>query len=352
MRLLPKSIKNILVTGGCGFIGGRLIRRLILDDNLNIFNLDKIGYASDLTSHNKYLKNIRSHQAKYTLIKSDLSNLKDTKHAIKLSNPDIVFHFAAESHVDRSISNPEIFVKSNVIGTFNLLEALKFHWESLSPIRKKKFKLLHISTDEVFGSLNLNDELLFNENSPYKPSSPYASSKSASDHFVKAWYYTYGLPVIISNCSNNYGPYQFPEKLIPLTILNAKNNKEISIYGNGNNIRDWIFVEDHINALLQLIVKGQIGESYCIGGGEQKTNNEIVQIICSIFDEIKPLNAPHIKLKKFIKDRPGHDMKYGVDNNKITNETGWKPTYSFKQAIRITIDWYLKNIDWCKQSYR
>ena len=344
MIKFPESTKNILVTGGCGFIGGALIRRLLEGTKLKIFNLDKIGYASNLYLPKQTSEDISSQTNRYQLLKVNLSDKKATQDAIKLVSPDIVFHLAAESHVDKSISGPEIFIKSNIIGTFNLLESLREYWEFLPSKRKNNFLILHISTDEVFGSLG--EDGLFSEESPYNPRSPYSASKASSDHLVKSWYYTYGLPSIITNCSNNYGPRQFPEKLIPLVILNSISNKEFPIYGDGKNIRDWIYVEDHIDALLKIITKGKVGSSYCIGGNEEKTNDEIVEIICKLLDKYHQVGSPHIKLKKYIKDRPGHDRRYGVDTKKIIDELGWKPKYKFEEGIAITIKWYLKNIDW------
>ncbi len=342
----PFPIRKVLVTGGGGFIGGSLIRMLLKNTNFEIFNIDKLGYASNLDSIQSLLSEKGISHKRYHFIHADLVNLDDIKEAISLSDPDLVFHLAAESHVDKSISNPTNFIQSNIIGTYNLLEAIRYHWSKISSERKSQFRLLHVSTDEVFGSLQSND--LFSECSRYDPRSPYSATKAASDHLVRAWYYTYGIPIIITNASNNFGPWQFPEKLIPLTIFNGISNNPIKIYGDGLNIRDWIFVEDHTRFLLRVILKGRIGETYCIGGEQQKTNNEIVELICELLDEKIKSNAPHIRLKTFIQDRQGHDRKYGIDNKKLINEIGNIEYTDFNLAMNLTVNWYLNNIDWCK----
>ena len=347
MIKFQESIKNVLVTGGCGFIGGVLVKRLLQETNLKIFNLDKVGYASNLDITHKETKAISNNSNRYQFLKVNLTDRSATQDAIELISPDIVFNLAAESHVDTSISMPEIFIESNIIGTFNLLESLRSHWINLPTKRKDNFLILHISTDEVFGSLGKNG--LFSEISPYNPRSPYSASKASSDHLVKSWYYTYGLPSIITNCSNNYGPWQFPEKLIPLVILNSINNKRFPIYGDGRNIRDWIYVEDHIDALFKVILNGEVGSTYCIGGNDEKTNEEIVSIICRLLDKYHPMGKPHIRLKNYVKDRLGHDKRYGVDTSKVTAETGWRPQYKFEEGIDITVKWYLQNIDWCER---
>ena len=344
MNYFPNSIKNILITGGSGFIGSAMVMRLLNNTSLNIFNLDKLGYANNEEIFYECKKSKR-----YILIKADLTSLEDTIEAIKLSDPDLVFHFAAESHVDRSINNPKIFIDNNINGTFNLLEALIRHWESLESKRKEQFRLLHISTDEVFGSLGNTG--LFSEQSPYNPRSPYSATKAASDHLVKAWNHTYGLPVLITNSSNNYGPRQFPEKLIPVIIKNAISNKEIPIYGDGTNIRNWIFVEDNIDALIQVILHGKIGHSYCIGGEEEKTNNEIVDMVCQSLDNYNKKNSPHKRFKNYIIDRKGHDERYALDNRKIQNELNWSPSYNLTRGIDITVKWYLNNLDWLKSKF-
>ncbi len=337
-----KAFNRILITGGSGFIGGTLVRRLLKEKNLKIFNIDKLGYASNFDMFNEKL-----YLDRYKVLKIDLSNFEDTKTAIKLINPDIVFHLAAESHVDRSISGPRKFLESNVIGTFNLLEALRSHWELLSPTRKDFFRLIHISTDEVFGSLGPDG--FFSEESPYNPSSPYSATKAASDHLVKSWNRTYGIPIIITNSSNNFGPGQFPEKFIPVIILNALLSKPIPIFGDGKNIRDWLYVEDHIDALIKISLTGKVGDSYCIGGQKEKSNEEIVNVICELLDRENYLNAPHNRFKIYIKDRLGHDKRYAIDTKKIKEEVNWVPKHDFLEALSFTVKWYLNNIDWCKK---
>ncbi len=333
-----------LVTGGCGFIGKSLVFKLLASERNIIFNLDKLNYSSSIEPINSFcaIKNIKNH----FFLKVDLSNKDATFKAVQDSNPDIIFHLAAESHVDRSISKPGEFIKSNVIGTFNLLEASLKHFRSLSTERKNKFKFIHISTDEVFGSLNENGR--FSEISCYDPRSPYSASKASSDHFVKAWFHTFNLPIIVSNCSNNYGPWQFPEKFIPKVICNALQNKEIPIYGEGKNVRDWLFVDDHIDALILLARVGEVGESYCIGGNSEKSNNELVTDICRILDKKYPNKFPHNKLIKYVKDRPGHDKRYSINFDKIKNKHGWEPSYDFKKGLLKTVEWYIKNISWAK----
>ena len=336
----PESLKNILITGGSGFIGGTLVRRLMKETNSKIFNLDKLGYASNPDVHSKYKDDDR-----YQLLNIDLFNLEETKAAIKLTDPDIIFHLAAESHVDKSIIFPRTFLESNVIGTFNLLEAVMPHWESLSTERRTSFRFIHVSTDEVFGSLGHKG--YFSEDSPYNPSSPYSATKAASDHIVRSWYQTYGLPSIITNSSNNFGAWQLPEKLIPMIIMNAISNKPIPIYGDGKHIRDWIYVEDHINALIKVALHGRVGDSYCIGSNQEKTNEEILELICGLLDLRSKLNAPHNKLKVYVDDRLGHDRRYAINSKKIRHELNWYPKYDFKDAISTTVSWYLENIQWC-----
>ena len=335
--------KRILITGGAGFIGSNLIIRLIKGSSSIIFNLDKLGYASNLEpieeNLNKTNKNIKN---RYQLLKVDLSNPIETAKAVKKADPDLIMHLAAESHVDKSIFYPDSFIKSNIIGTFNLLNSSKDHYENLSLKRKLDFRFLHVSTDEVFGSLDSLDSInSFSENSPYDPRSPYSASKASSDHLAKACYHTYNFPVIITNCSNNFGPYQFREKLIPMTILNAINLKSIPIYGDGKNIRDWLFVEDHIDALLLALSKGKLGQSYCIGANSEKENIELVRIICQELDNLIPKNKPHFDLVEFIEDRKGHDRRYSINAKKIKEELRWVPKFSFKEALKLTINYYL-----------
>ncbi|WP_269606492.1 dTDP-glucose 4,6-dehydratase [Prochlorococcus marinus] len=342
MISFPEPINRILVTGGSGFIGGTLVRRILKETTHKVFNLDKLSYASNLdVVNNEFDLN------RYQLLNIDLANKEDTKNAIDLIDPDIVFHLAAESHVDRSILGPRIFLEANMIGTFNLLESVFQHWESLELSRKDSFRFIHVSTDEVFGSLGPIG--LFSEDSPYKPSSPYSATKAASDHLVKSWFHTYGLPTIITNSSNNFGAWQLPEKLIPVIIMNAISQKPIPIYGDGKNIRDWIYVEDHIDALLKVALNGRVGDSYCIGANQEKSNEEIVELICELLDSHNKSNAPHSRFKVFVKDRPGHDRRYAIDNKKIIQELDWCPKHDFSKAILITIEWYLSNLDWCKK---
>ncbi len=336
------NFNRILVTGGAGFIGGTLIRKLLNDTNAIIFNVDNLSYAADLSSIN----NLANSKERHFHLNVNLNNEGETREAIREANPDIIFHLAAESHVDRSILSPKVFINSNIIGTFNLLEASRYQWENLSDERKEKFKFIHISTDEVFGSLNSFDK--FKENSKYDPRSPYSASKAASDHLVRAWFHTYQLPTIITNCSNNYGPFQFPEKLIPLTILKALEDKRIPIYGDGENIRDWLYVDDHIDALILVSQEGKVGETYCIGDNNEKNNNYIVKEICTILDKRIPKNITYSNLIEFVKDRPGHDKRYAIDSTKIKEKLGWKPKINLHDGLVKTIEWYIKNRNWCE----
>ena len=337
-----EKFKNILVTGGAGFIGGALIRKIISLYDCNILNIDKFGYASDLSGINL----IESAEKLHRHLRLDLINKNELENVFEKFKPNLVIHLAAESHVDRSINNPYSFIESNIIGTFNLIETSCKYWESLDSKNKSIFKFHHVSTDEVYGTLPKNS--FFNENSRYSPRSPYSASKAASDHIVMSWYHTYGLPVVITNCSNNYGPYQFPEKLIPLTILKALSGEEIPIYGDGSNQRDWLFVEDHIDAILKSINSSKTGLTYCIGGNSVKTNLQTVESICTILDNLKPSQKPYKELISFVKDRPGHDKRYAIDTSKIKSELNWEPNYSFENGLEITINWYLKNLDWCR----
>jgi len=331
-----------LVTGGAGFIGGALVRRLINDKSNYVFNLDKLGYASNLESINNFVK-INNFE-NYTFLKIDLLDKEALFKAIEEVKPDFIMHLAAESHVDRSIEEPNLFLESNVIGTFNLLNAAKKYWSGLAKNKKDKFRLLHISTDEVFGSLGAKGS--FNEKTPYDPRSPYSATKASSDHLVRAWFHTFGLPILITNCSNNFGPWQFPEKLIPLVINKAFNGDKIPLYGDGLNIRDWLYVEDHIDGLLLVIKKGKIGESYCIGGFGERTNKYIVEFICEIMDKRQPKNQPHANLIEYVQDRPGHDRRYSVDSSKIRNELGWKLNNTLEKSLENTVVWYLNNYEW------
>ena len=358
MKIDDKDLKKIMITGGAGFIGSSLIRFLIKETNDQILNIDKLTYASNLQS----LKSINDNP-RYQFIQGDICDKKIVSKLFKDFQPDLVMHLAAESHVDRSIDGPSDFVQTNVIGTLVMLESAREYWNNQ---KKKNFLFHHISTDEVYGSLNETD--LFTEQSNYDPSSPYSASKASSDHLVRAWHRTYGLPIIITNCSNNYGPYQFPEKLIPLIILNALDGKPLPVYGNGQNIRDWLYVEDHVDALYSVVNNGKIGETYNIGGHNEKTNIEVVNTICEILDELVPLKLKEEKnddkilnpqsstksiqtykdLITFVNDRPGHDFRYAIDASKIQKELNWTPKHSFKSGIKKTIEWYLNNLNWCK----
>ena len=338
---------NILITGGGGFIGGAVIRKLLKESNWKIYNLDKIGYASDLTSIENTILTLDSEkQERHELLKVDLTNSSATFEAVKYADPDLIMHLAAESHVDRSIKGPEIFIRSNILGTFNILEATRDHYDRLSFDRKNKFRFLHISTDEVFGSLGKKGK--FNEDSQYEPRSPYSASKASSDHLVNAWLHTFGIPAVVTNCSNNYGPWQYPEKLIPKTIISALHNSKIEIYGNGENIRDWLFVDDHVEGLLEVLINGKIGEKYCIGGNEEKTNNEIATIICDYLDSVCPRNDTFKSLITYVEDRKGHDLRYSIDTDKINRVLSWKPKLTFNKGIKKTIDWYIKNLKWAE----
>ena len=349
------SIKNVykerfprvLVTGGAGFIGSCLIRNLLKITKSKIFNLDKLSYSSDLSSIDSTIQKFQIDQKRYEHLYLNLENVDDLNKGIKIADPDLIFHLAAESHVDRSIDTPKPFIKNNIIGTLNLLESTNNHYQSLSDIRKKSFRLINISTDEVFGSLDSDG--LFNEKSQYNPTSPYSASKASSDHLVNAWFHTYGLPTITTNCSNNFGPWQFPEKLIPLTIFKALSNQSIPLYGNGKNIRDWLFVEDHVEALLKISFLGIPGQKYCIGGSKEITNLEIVENICKNLDILRPINFSYKELIRFVADRPGHDYRYAINSRKIEEEISWKSNTEFSSALEKTIIWYLENESWSKE---
>lgn len=340
-------MKKIIITGGAGFIGSALIRYLI-NKKLTILNLDKLTYSGNLDN----LKNFVT-KKKYSFIKVDIQNSKKVSKIIEDYQPDFIFNLAAETHVDRSIDNPISFIKTNIFGTYTLLESARKYWNKLSPHKKSKFRFLHISTDEVYGDLK-NNRKFFSETTSYMPSSPYSSSKASSDHLVSAWYRTYGLPTIITKCSNNYGPFQYPEKLIPLIILNALDYRKLPVYGSGNQIRDWLHVNDHVKALWLIINKGQIGQSYNIGGNNQKKNIEVVKKICVYLDKhIKPKKKSKIKsyfdLVCYVKDRPGHDFRYAINCNKLKKELNWYPEYNFSSGLEDTVLWYRENINWCKK---
>ena len=337
-------MKNkILITGGAGFIGSAVVRQYIAETDFTVINLDKLTYAGNLQSLTAVSGN---HQ--YRFEKVDICDAVEVARVFREHQPDVVMHLAAESHVDRSITGPAAFMQTNIVGTYILLEAARTYWNGLEGEHKVGFRFHHISTDEVFGSLG--ESGLFTEETPYEPNSPYSASKAASDHLVRAWHHTYGLPVITTNCSNNYGPYHFPEKLIPLMILNAVNGKPLPVYGNGDNIRDWLYVDDHARALRLVLEKGKPGETYNIGGFNEKTNLEVVRTICEILDELRPQNAPYARLITFVKDRPGHDHRYAIDAGKIL-KLGWQIEYTkekFQQGLTETIAWYKNNEIWVK----
>lgn len=334
---------KILVTGGAGFIGGEVIRQAI-DLGHTIINIDKLTYASN-TDSLKYLENDEA----YTFFNSDICNFEELVGIFKKEQPDSVMHLAAESHVDNSIHNPETFIHTNIVGTFNLLQASRNYFECLNEIRKAIFKFHHISTDEVYGDLRI-EEPAFTESNSYQPSSPYSASKASSDHFVRAWHRTYNLPIVITNCSNNYGPWQHPEKLIPRLILKALNGEPLPVFGNGMQIRDWLHVSDHAKALLRVIQDGKIGETYNIGGHNEKKNIDVIMTICSLLEEFapkKPFNVNKYEdLITFVDDRLGHDNRYAVDASKIQRDLNWTPDETFESGIRTTVKWYVDNMDW------
>ncbi|QEY59425.1 dTDP-glucose 4,6-dehydratase [Pseudomonas sp. C27(2019)] len=368
---------KILVTGGAGFIGSAVIRHIIKNTQDSVVNLDKLTYAGNLESLTEVSDNPR-----YTFEQVDICDRAELDRVFQQHQPDAVMHLAAESHVDRSIDGPAEFIQTNIVGTYTLLEAARAYWNELNSERKQAFRFHHISTDEVYGDLPhpndndeclmVNDELnddsnnsklniqhstlpLFLETTAYAPSSPYSASKASSDHLVRAWLRTYGFPTLITNCSNNYGPYHFPEKLIPLVILNALEGKPLPIYGKGDQIRDWLYVEDHARALYKVVIEGKIGETYNIGGHNEKTNLEVVETICEILDELAPmydrghpLNIKHSSLIIHVSDRPGHDRRYAIDSSKMAKELNWQPIETFESGIRKTIQWYLDNQQWCK----
>jgi len=350
-------MKKILVTGGAGFIGSAVIRYILAETKCEVINVDKLTYAGNLQS----LPNVDIDN-RYTFAQADICDALAITELLEFHQPDAVMHLAAESHVDRSIDGPAEFIQTNIIGTYNLLELTKKYWLSLTGSKKQGFRFHHISTDEVYGDLG-DSGLLFTEKTSYDPSSPYSASKASSDHLVRAWHRTYGFPCIITNCSNNYGPYHFPEKLIPLVILNALEGKSLPVYGDGSQIRDWLFVEDHARALFTVVTEGKIGETYNIGGHNEKQNIDVVETICTILDEEAPISAnpnfdfnnsfnpplsSYSQLICFVKDRPGHDLRYAIDASKIEKELNWLPKYTFDTGIRKTVLWYLNNKKWCQ----
>jgi dTDP-glucose 4,6-dehydratase len=341
----------ILVTGGAGFIGSNFILRQMREETASILNLDKLTYAGNPRN----LESVAS-EARYEFVQGDIGDRKLVRQLLAEHEPDAIVHFAAESHVDRSIRGPDDFIRTNVDGTFALLEETRAYWTTLEQDEKTRFRFLHVSTDEVYGSLGPNDSP-FTETTPYAPNSPYAASKASSDHLVRAYHHTYGLPTLTTNCSNNYGPFQFPEKLIPLMILNAHDGKPLPVYGDGKNVRDWLYVEDHCAAIAAVLDLGRPGETYNIGGWNEKPNIEIVETICDLVDEMAPgYPGSRRDLITFVKDRPGHDRRYAMDAQKIDREFGWKPKETFESGIRKTVHWYLEHDEWVKSvtsgSYR
>ena len=335
--------KTLLVTGGAGFIGSAVIRYLVSSTDFEVVNVDCLTYAGNLDS-----LSIAARNPRYHFEKVDIRDAAEVARLFAQYHPEGVMHLAAESHVDRSIDGPAEFIQTNIVGTYTLLEAAKSYWAGLPAFKKERFRFHHISTDEVYGALG--ETGLFTEETPYAPNSPYSASKAASDHLVRAWHHTYGLPVVTTNCSNNYGPYHFPEKLIPLTILNALAGKPLPVYGNGEQVRDWLYVEDHARALVKVFVEGQLGETYNIGGHNEKRNIDVVHLICDLLEELAPTKPSHVKqyrdLIAFVTDRPGHDVRYAIDASKIQNTLGWAPLETFESGLRKTVKWYLENEEW------
>ncbi|MEW8321989.1 MAG: dTDP-glucose 4,6-dehydratase [Candidatus Thiodiazotropha taylori] len=345
-------MKTILVTGGAGFIGGNFVHFLLSQqDSLKVINLDALTYAGNLDT----LKSLEDHP-NHHFIQGKIQDQELVSGLFERYKPDAVVNFAAESHVDRSIDGPAEFIDTNIGGTFNLLECARVHWQSLPEGARDSFRFLHVSTDEVYGSLGA--EGLFTETTAYAPNSPYSASKAASDHLVRAWHHTYGLPVLTTNCSNNYGPYQFPEKLIPLFIQKALAGESLPIYGDGSNVRDWLYVEDHCQAIWRVLEAGRPGEVYNVGGNNEMSNLEVVETLCALLDELAPDSEfkPHNQLKIFVNDRPGHDQRYAIDASKLERELGWTPLETFETGLRKTVQWYLENNHWCQRvldgSYR
>ncbi|NUN43529.1 MAG: dTDP-glucose 4,6-dehydratase [Hafnia paralvei] len=340
-------MKRILVTGGAGFIGSAVVRHIIADTNNSVVVVDKLTYAGNLESLNPV-----SDSDRYAFEQVDICNRTELDRVFAQYQPDYVMHLAAESHVDRSIDGPAAFIETNIVGTYTILEAARQYWNGLDEQRKSAFRFHHISTDEVYGDLHGTDDF-FTETTPYAPSSPYSASKASSDHLVRAWLRTYGFPTIVTNCSNNYGPYHFPEKLIPLIILNALAGKPLPVYGNGAQIRDWLYVEDHARALYLVVTEGVIGETYNIGGHNERKNIDVVKTVCTLLEELVPSKPDGVEhyadLITYVTDRPGHDMRYAIDAAKIERELGWRPQETFESGIRKTVEWYLANESWWKR---
>lgn len=334
---------RILVTGGAGFIGGNFIHHLIEHTDAEIANLDALTYAGNRETLAGVDGNPR-----YRFVHGDIADATTVENLVREFRPSAIVNFAAESHVDRSIDGPDDFIRTNIVGTYHLLDKALAYWKTLNDVDQAAFRFLHVSTDEVYGSLGA--EGAFTETTPYAPSSPYSASKAASDHLVRAWNHTYGLPTLTTNCSNNYGPYQYPEKLIPLMVLNALAGKPLPIYGTGGNVRDWLFVEDHCRAIWHVVNHGEPGEMYNVGGNSEKTNLEVVDTLCALLDELVPDSPyfPHAQLKKFVDDRPGHDWRYAIDARKLRDQLGWTPQETFDSGLRRTVRWYIDNLDWCE----
>ncbi|UPF03827.1 dTDP-glucose 4,6-dehydratase [Pseudomonas mosselii] len=345
---------RILVTGGAGFIGSALVRHLIDHTDHEVLNLDKLTYAGNLQSLLRVAGNSR-----YEFVQADIADQASVSAVLARFQPDAIMHLAAESHVDRSIDDSADFIQTNIVGTYSLLEATRVYWSTLNEQTRGAFRFHHVSTDEVFGDLQGTHDL-FDENTPYAPSSPYSASKAAADHLVRAWHRTYGLPTVISNCSNNYGPYHFPEKLIPLTILNALAGKPLAVYGDGRQVRDWLYVEDHVRALLQVVTLGEVGQTYTVGGHNEQRNIDVVHALCTLLEELAPDHPAGVTryadLITHVRDRPGHDLRYAIDAGRIERDLGWMPQETFASGLRKTVQWYLANLEWCRQvqdgSYR
>ena len=331
---------RVLITGGCGFIGSAVVRHGIRLAGATILNIDKLTYASMPQA----LEDVEA-SGRYHLRRNDICDPKALETAFSDFAPDAVMHLAAESHVDRSIDSPSAFIQTNILGTYTVLEAARSYWTKLSPAAKRRFRFHHVSTDEVYGSLDIEAPMSA-EDAPYRPRSPYSASKASADHLVRAWSETFGLPVLVTNCSNNYGPWQFPEKLIPVMITKAQRQEQLPIYGKGLNVRDWLHVEDHARALWDVLAKGRVGETYNIGGGAERRNIDVVETICRLMDERFPQRGPHDRLIHFVQDRPGHDLRYAIDAGKLQAELGWEPSVNFESGLGATVDWYLRNEAW------
>lgn len=336
---------KVLVTGGAGFIGSAVIRDILTATDWQVVNCDKLTYAGNLESLSPV-----SGDPRYCFEKVDICDAGEVRRLFEQHRPDAVMHLAAESHVDRSIDGPAAFIQTNIVGTYTLLDAARGYWNSLTGASRAGFRFHHVSTDEVYGSLGATG--LFQETTPYDPNSPYAASKASSDHLVRAWNHTFGLPTVVTNCSNNYGPYQYPEKLIPLMIHNALAGKALPVYGKGENVRDWLYVEDHARALRTVLTRGEVGETYNIGGCNERKNLEVVYELCRLLDELEPTSPhrPHAKLVNFVTDRPGHDHRYAIDASKIERDLGWTPAETFESGLRKTVQWYLDNRGWCERA--